>query len=125
VNPAVDAGSHTPPIGQSVDPDFLALDGVEVEAGTFGLADFDASVDALAPAAVAASPSVRVDSDDSGDFESPEPTVTEASSSVFFEPLDGRRSIFAQPEPLKCTLGARKAFRTGAPQIGHFSGPGA
>jgi hypothetical protein len=35
------------------------------------------------------------------------------------------RSILAQPEPLKCTLGATNALRIDAPQTGHVSGLGA
>jgi hypothetical protein len=38
--------------------------------------------------------------------------------------LLGRRSTFAQPEPLNTTVGGANAFRTGPPpQFGQVSGP--
>jgi hypothetical protein len=56
----------------------------------------------------------------------PSPPAAAASPSFFFDPLeDDLRSTFAQPDPLKWTVGARNALRTGAPQTGHDSGPGA
>jgi len=41
--------------------------------------------------------------------------------------LADERSFFAQPEPLKCTVGATNALRIvpSAPQAGQNSGPGA
>ena len=39
--------------------------------------------------------------------------------------LADRRSILAQPDPLKWNVGATKALRIAAPQMGQASGPAA
>jgi hypothetical protein len=99
-------------VGQSVD-DFGF--GVGLAAGF--------SVDSAADVAGAASFDPTVDATGVSDEPSP-PVGTAASSASFaFERLLDRRSTFAQPEPLKWTVGAMKALRIGAPHTGQVSGP--
>ena len=64
-----------------------------------------------------------------------EPADDESEPDSRFEPLDVspaddldplalfRRSILAQPEPLKCTAGATITLRIAPPQTGQASGP--
>ena len=50
-----------------------------------------------------------------------------AAAAFVFEVLELDRSFFAQPEPLKWTLGGTNAFRSvpSAPHVGQNRGPGA
>jgi hypothetical protein len=54
----------------------------------------------------------------------PDPLSADADAAFEAEREAELRSFLAQPLPLKWTVGAEKAFRTGeAPQIGHAVGP--
>ena len=55
------------------------------------------------------------------------PLESDAAEALVLELLELARSFFAQPEPLKCTDGATKTFRSvsSAPQAGQNFGAGA
>ena len=96
-------------------------DEVDVLADPASLAGFDPSLGVDFPS------SVDVDFPSSLDVDFPSPPVASPSVPSPFEALEvftaARRSLFAQPEPLKWTAGAANAFLTGPePHNGHCVG---
>ncbi len=96
-------------------------DEVDVLADPASLAGFELSL------GVAFRSSVDVDFPSSLDVDFPSPPVASPSVPSPFEALEdftaARRSLFAQPEPLKWTAGAATAFLTGPePHNGHRAG---